>query len=79
MSVEWMPRTVIIAPANEAEREAVRVAQRALRVDPSGEMDDATKRALRGIQTLFRLPVTGALDEATAERIEALRPPSLRE
>jgi hypothetical protein len=70
---EWLPRD-IVAPANEAERDAVRVAQRAVRLHPSGEMDIATKSALRGVQHLFGLPVTGILDEATAERIDQLRP-----
>lgn len=76
---DWMPRTTIIAPANEAEREAVRTAQRALRVPVTGEMDQATKTALRGVQALFKLPVSGVLDEATAQALDRLRPPSLRE
>ncbi|KUJ70790.1 hypothetical protein ACZ90_00270 [Streptomyces albus subsp. albus] len=75
----WMRRRVIIAPANEAERDAVRTAQRALRVSETGEMDEITKAALRGVQTLLRLPVTGVLDEPTAEALDRLRPPSLRE
>jgi hypothetical protein len=74
----WPPDRVIIAPANEAERAAVRCAQRALRVDVTGEMDDATKAALRGVQSLFKLPVTGVLDRATAEALDRLRPASLR-
>ncbi|WP_413114798.1 peptidoglycan-binding domain-containing protein [Streptomyces sp. CY1] len=74
-----MPRVIIIAPANEAEHEAVRTAQRALRVPETGEMDDATKTALRGVQTLFKLPVTGVLDNETASALDRLRPPSLRE
>ncbi|OEJ24300.1 hypothetical protein AS594_07155 [Streptomyces agglomeratus] len=76
---EWMPRTVIIAPANTAEREAVKTAQRALRLPETGDMDNATKAALRGVQNLFKLPVTGVLDRATAEALDRLRPPSLRE
>jgi hypothetical protein len=75
----WPPDRVIIAPANEDERAAVRSAQRALTLDVTGEMDDATKTALRGVQTLFRLPVTGVLDRPTAEALDRLRPPSLRE
>lgn len=75
----WPPERVIIRPANAGEKEAVRHAQRALRLDPSGEMDDATVAALRGTQKLFKLPVTGVLDRATAEALDRLRPPSLRE
>lgn len=75
----WPPDRVIIAPANEGERDAVRTAQRALRVAETGDMDDATKAALRGVQNLFKLPVTGVLDRATAEALDRLRPPSLRE
>jgi hypothetical protein len=74
----WPPERVIIAPANEAERNAVRTAQRALRVDVTGEMDDATKAALRGVQSLFKLPVTGVLDTSTAQALDRLRPASLR-
>jgi hypothetical protein len=74
----WPPERVIIAPANEAERAAVRTAQRALRVDATGEMDDATRSALRGVQRLFKLPVTGVLDNPTAQALDRLRPPSLR-
>ena len=75
----WPPERVIIRPANEAEREAVRTAQRALRLDATGDMDEATVASLRGTQRLFKLPVTGVLDRATAEALDRLRPPSLRE
>lgn len=75
----WPPDRVIIAPANEGEREAVRTAQRALGLDVTGEMNDATKAALRGAQNLFRLPVTGVLDQATAVALDKLKHPSLRE
>ncbi|MFF4019987.1 peptidoglycan-binding domain-containing protein [Streptomyces sp. NPDC001843] len=74
----WPPDRVIIAPANEGEREAVRTAQRALSLDVTGDMDAATKTALRGVQQLFRLPVTGVLDRATAEALDQLKHPSLR-
>lgn len=74
----WPPERVIIAPANEGERDAVRTAQRALSVDVTGEMDPATKSALRGAQQLFRLPVTGVLDRATAVALDQLKHPSLR-
>ena len=75
----WPPDRVIIRPANEGEREAVRTAQRALRLTPTGDMDEATVASLRGVQKLYRLPVTGVLDRATAEALDQLRPPSLRE
>lgn len=75
----WPPERVIIAPANKAEHEAVKTAQRALRVAETGDMDDDTKRALRGVQQLFKLPVSGVLDRATCEALDKLRPPSLRE
>lgn len=74
----WPPDRVIIAPANEGEREAVRTAQRALGIDVTGQLDDATKSALRGVQSLFNLPPTGVLDRATAEALDKLKHPSLR-
>lgn len=74
----WPPERVIIAPANEGERDAVRTAQRALSVDVTGDMDTATKTALRGVQYLFGLPVTGVLDRATAGALDKLKHPSLR-
>jgi hypothetical protein len=77
--MSWPPDRVIIAPANEGEREAVRTAQRALGLDVTAEMDAATKSALRGVQQLFRLPVTGVLDRATAQALDRLKHPSLRE
>lgn len=73
MTPDWFERD-IIAPANEAERDAVRVAQRAMRLRPTGEMDVATRSGLRGVQNLFGLVVTGILDAATAEKIDGLRP-----
>ena len=75
----WPPDRVIIAPANEAEREAVRTAQRALRLTPTGDMDESTRASLRGVQQLFKIPVSGVLDRATCEALDRLRPPSLRE
>lgn len=74
----WPPDRVIIAPANDAERDAVRCAQRALRLVPTGEMDEPTKSALRGAQHLFSLPVTGVLDRPTADALDRLRHPALR-
>ena len=76
--MSWPPDRVIIAPANEGEREAVKTAQRALSLNVTGDMDDATKSALRGVQNLFRLPVTGVLDRATAMALDKLKHPSLR-
>lgn len=76
---DWMPRSIIIAPATEAEREAVKTAQRALKRPETGELDDGTKASLRGIQRLVGLPVTGVLDSDTAEALERLRPPGLRD
>lgn len=78
MRPEWLPRD-IIAPVSEAEQDAVRVAQRALRIDATGTMNEATRASLRGVQALFNLPVTGTLDEATANRIDSLRPWQLKE
>jgi hypothetical protein len=69
----WFPRD-IHAPVSEAEHEAVRVAQRALRLVPTGDMDEPTKASLRGTQRLYGLPVTGILDEGTAVVIDGLRP-----
>lgn len=76
--MSWPPERVIIAPANEGERDAVRTAQRALGLDVTGDMDTATRSALRGVQQLFRLPVTGVLDRATAVALDRLKHPSLR-
>lgn len=78
MAGEWLPRE-IIRPSNDEEREAVKTAQRALRMTPTGEMDFATQRGLRGVQYVFGLPLTGVLDRATAEHLDRIRPPSLRE
>lgn len=75
----WPPDRVIIAPANEGERDAVRTAQRALGLNVTGDMDEATKASLRGVQHLFKLPVTGVLDRATAVALDQLKHPSLRE
>ncbi|MFF6988347.1 peptidoglycan-binding protein [Streptomyces sp. NPDC010273] len=74
----WPPNRVIIAPANEGEREAVRTAQRALGLNVTGAMDEPTRASLRGVQNLFRLPVSGVLDRATAEALDKLKHPSLR-
>lgn len=78
MNPDWFPRD-IYAPVSDAEREAVRVAQRALRLVPTGEMDESTRSSLRGTQRLYGIPVTGILDAATAVVIDGLRPYQLRE
>lgn len=69
----WPPERDIIAPASQAEHEAVRIAQRALKLDPTGELDGATRACLRGVQRLFGHPVTGVLDRSTAALLERLR------
>lgn len=69
----WFPRD-IFAPVSDKEHEAVRIAQRALRLVPTGDMDEATRASLRGTQRLYGLPVTGILDAATAAVIDGLRP-----
>lgn len=72
MDLPWFKRT-IIRPTTEFEKDAVRHAQRVLRCNVTGEMDEATVSHLRGIQGLFNLRVTGVLDKATAEQIEKVR------
>lgn len=69
---DWLPRD-IIAPVSDAEHRAVRIAQRALGLEPTGELDEPTTSSLRGVQRLFRAPVTGVLDRDTAALIERLR------
>lgn len=72
MTLTWHKRD-IVRPSNEFEREAVRHAQRVMRCEVTGEMDESTIVHLRGIQHVFGLPVTGVLDKATAEEIENIR------
>lgn len=69
----WPPGRDIIAPASEAERAAVRIAQRALGMEPTGLLDEPTKAILRGVQHLFGAEVTGVLDKATVALLERLR------
>ncbi len=68
-----------MSPYSDAEHDAVRVAQRALRLTPTGELDEPTKASLRGTQRLYGIPVSGILDEATAVVIDGLRPYQLQE
>lgn len=72
MNLPWFKRD-IIRPSNEFEHEAIRHAQRVLRLQVTGDMDDMTRVSLRGVQHVFGLPVTGILDRATAEEIENIR------
>lgn len=69
----WPPERDILAPVSEDEKDAVRVAQRALGLSPSGVLDEPTKASLRGVQRLFNHPVTGVLDRNTAALLERLR------
>lgn len=73
MTPDWFPGGLIIHATNEDQREAVRHAQRVLRADETGTLDDHTRALLRGFQGLFKLNVTGCLDAATAEKIEEVR------
>jgi len=68
----WFKRN-IIRPATTFEHDAVVHAQRVLRCNETGEMDESTISHLRGLQALFGLPTTGYLDEATAKQIERIR------
>lgn len=71
---EWFPsERPIIHAMSDPEKEAVRHAQRVLRVDETGVLDGPTRAVLRGFQSLFRLNVTGCLDKQTAEKIEEVR------
>lgn len=71
---DWLPRE-IVQPVNEAERAAVRHAQRVLRLPATGELDVMTEAALRGLQSRFKLVVSGILDTPTACLMDRLRPP----
>lgn len=71
--MSWPPRRDIIAPVSEVEHEAVRIAQRALGLIPTGELDEPTRASLRGVQRLYGAEVTGVLDKATAALLERLR------
>jgi hypothetical protein len=65
----------IIAPATELEHYIVSVAQRKLRLEPTGELDAATQAALRGVQRFWGLVAHGHLDRATAVRLDRMTGP----
>lgn len=69
----WPPERDIVSPASPGEHEAVRTAQRALNLIPTGDLDEPTRASLRGVQRLFGAEVTGVLDKATAALIGRLR------
>ena len=71
-SPEWFENDIIF-PMGEFEREAVRHAQRVLRGDETGVMDQPTRALLRGFQGLFGMRQTGILDLNTAIKIEEIR------
>jgi len=72
---QWFVRDVPEGtPWSEAEKESVRIVQRALRLVPTGTLDIPTAASLRGAQRLYGLPVTGILDARTAIVIDGLRP-----
>jgi len=72
-SPDWFENDISYDPFTEYDREAVRHAQRVLRVEETGCMDGPTRVVLRGFQGLFGLPMTGILDLATAIKIEQVR------
>lgn len=69
----WFVRDLMVA-TTEREKESVRVVQRALRLNPTGDLDEPTRASLRGTQRLYGLPVSGILDAATAIVIDGVRP-----
>jgi hypothetical protein len=71
----WLPRD-IVRPVSEAEKAAVRHAQRVLRLPDTGDLDQRTEAALRGLQARFRLAPSGILDAPTGLLLDRLRPPS---
>lgn len=71
-SPEWFENDIMHV-LNEPDREAVRHAQRVLRLDETGDLDDQTRAALRGFQGLFKLTPNGILDLKTAIKIEEVR------
>ncbi len=72
-SPDWFENDISYDPFTEFDREAVRHAQRVLRVPETGCLDGPTRAVLRGFQGLFGLRMTGILDLATAQKIEQVR------
>lgn len=71
-SPDWFDRDIIY-PVGEFECEAVKHAQRVLRLEETGIMDQSTRSHIQGLQALFMLRVTGILDLPTAQKIEEIR------
>lgn len=71
-SPDWFDRDIIF-PSSEFDHEAVKHAQRVLRLEESGIMDEKTRSHIQGIQGLFQLKVTGILDLQTAIALEKIR------
>lgn len=69
---EWWDRDIIY-PTTERDHNAIRHAQRVMRCDETGIMDQVTRAHIQGFQGLFGLRVTGVLDLCTAEAIERVR------
>lgn len=44
----------------------------ALRLNPTGKLDEETRKAVAGVQYIFNLPQTGCIDEPTAQAIGEL-------
>jgi Putative peptidoglycan binding domain len=72
LAPKWFAGDTIF-PASEPQRGALRQAQRVLRLDETGDMDEATRAALRGFQGLFHLRISGMLDLQTAIKLEQVR------
>lgn len=71
-SLDWYPREFIL-PTTDAERDAIKVAQRVLSLEQTGELNPATMAAIRGIQGQMGLVKTGFLDMQTARVIDAMQ------
>ena len=72
---DWLPRD-IVSPYSDAEKAAVRHAQRVLRLPATGDLDMRTEAALRGLQSRFKLAPSGILDAPTGCLLDRLRPRS---
>jgi hypothetical protein len=69
---DWLQRD-IHSPVTEADRGAVRHAQRIMGMPETGDLDGPTRARLRGFQSLFRVRESGILDHATADILEGIR------